>query len=151
MIQYDVELTNDRVPCLVKEKDYGDCGNMNGPSAVKDMLCLYMRLDRKAEEYVYLIALSTKGRPIAVFFLSKGVLDGSFCRPREIMQRLLLVGAAKFILAHNHPSGDIMPSEMDIMMCRKCKEAGVLMDIPLCDFMIIGNGNYYSMKEEGLL
>ena len=55
------------------------------------------------------------------------------------------------MLLHNHPSGDPVPSEQDILITNKIKEAGLLLDIPLTDHIIIGSGCYVSLKEHGLL
>ncbi|HNX08401.1 MAG TPA: JAB domain-containing protein [Bacteroidales bacterium] len=55
------------------------------------------------------------------------------------------------ILCHNHPSGNIKPSEADIKLTRKLKDAGTLMDISVLDHIIIGDNTYFSFADEGLM
>ena len=55
------------------------------------------------------------------------------------------------MLLHNHPSGDAVPSGQDILITRKIREAGALMEVPLIDHIVIGDGLYTSLKEKGLL
>lgn len=55
------------------------------------------------------------------------------------------------MLLHNHPSGDPNPSNQDILITQKIKKAGELMDIPLIDHIIVGDGCYISLKEEHLI
>ena len=64
--------------------------------------------------------------------------------------KALLCGASGIILAHNHPSGDISPSELDMQIMTRIKAAGEMLSVPLLDFVICGE-YYYSAKEEGCL
>ncbi len=67
---------------------------------------------------------------------------------REVFIRALLCGAVYMILVHNHPSGLVIPSNEDDQVCREVLESGKILSIPLTDFMIIGDGIYYSYREE---
>ena len=68
-----------------------------------------------------------------------------------ILKNALLNSASRLIVAHNHPSGNLKPSREDIAMTEKLKEAAALMDIKLLDHLVIGDNNYCSMADEGLL
>ncbi|MDE7249041.1 MAG: hypothetical protein K2N82_03970, partial [Lachnospiraceae bacterium] len=70
---------------------------------------------------------------------------------REIYYMALKHGAVKMILLHNHPSGDPQPSNEDITITQTMKKAGELMDIPLIDHIILGDGCFISLKKEELL
>ena len=60
-------------------------------------------------------------------------------------------GVCTIIIAHNHPSGNTQPSEADIHLTRKLKEAGMMLDLPVLDHLIITSEGYYSFADEGLL
>lgn len=106
-----------------------------------------LHLDRRAEEYVYVVGLTTKTQALGVFEISHGAVSASICNPREIFIRLLLCGASTFVMIHNHPSGDTNPSKADRMVAQKLKEAGDLLGITMIDSIIIGYHYYLSMKE----
>lgn len=72
------------------------------------------------------------------------------CGVREIFVRLLLSGAAQFVMIHNHPSGDDSPSGMDCQATQRLIEAGKLMGIPMVDSIIIGDVGHFSIREEGM-
>lgn len=88
------------------------------------------------------------GGPVAV---SKGILQASLTSPREVFRGAILAGAAAVILAHNHPSGDPTPSADDRLVTEQLVAAGRLLDIPVHDHIVIGNGRYVSFAEAGLL
>ncbi len=70
-------------------------------------------------------------------------------RTRDIFIKALLCGATGIILAHNHPSGDVVPSKEDMTLYDKVKEAGKIMDISILDNIIVGDG-YFSFAEAGI-
>lgn len=107
------------------------------------------RLNKQAEEYVYMIALNTKCKPLGVFEISHGAIDQSICNPREIFIKALLCGATGIILEYNHPSGDTTPSKNDMEVYQRIKEAGKIIGVNLLDNLVIGNG-YYSFTENGI-
>ena len=97
------------------------------------------------------LALNTKNHVTAVLPVSSGSLNASIVHPRELFQRAILANCASLILAHNHPSGDPAPSPEDIALTRKLIEAGLLLDIPVLDHIVLGYGRFVSFKERGLL
>ena len=78
-------------------------------------------------------------------------MNASLLSPREVFVQAFKSKASYIMLLHNHPSGDSHPSSQDIIITKKIKEAGELVEINLLDHIIIGDGNYTSLKENGLL
>jgi DNA repair protein RadC len=103
-------------------------------------------------EKVVAICLDVKNQPTAISTISMGTLHSSLVHPREVFKTAILSNAAGFILAHNHPSGDLTPSKDDLNVTKRLKEAGDLMGIDLLDHIIVGNGERYtSFREQGLM
>lgn len=146
---YKTELSDERLNVLIKEKacNYSGAESLNSPSLIAEMLNSVFCLDRQAEEYLYMIAMDTKGKPIGVFEVSHGTVDGTLCNPREIFIKALLCGASAVVVAHNHPSGDITPSKQDVASFKRLKEAGKLLGVELWDSIIVGAGCYCSLEE----
>lgn len=88
---------------------------------------------------------------MGIFELSHGTVNSSLITPREVYMKALLCGASTIVLAHNHPSGDPTPSELDINAMERIKDAGDILAIPLMDFIVCGDNCYYSAKEQGYL
>ncbi len=119
------------------------------PNAVADY---YMQdLRYLTYEQVILLMVDTKNCIIKDVIISKGTVNLSMAEPREIFINALKCGAVRIILLHNHPSGDPAPSESDIALTRRIKEAGELIGIQLLDHIIIGDNIYISLKEKGIL
>jgi len=90
--------------------------------------------------------------PICLNVVSIGCLNSSLIHPREIFKTAILSNSAGIILFHNHPSGDPEPSQEDINISTRIKEAGKIMGIELLDHIIIGSeGAFCSLKGKGLL
>lgn len=149
--KYRVELNKKRHCILVEENvsEWDGC-DVSSPDLVVDMLNSCFRLDRAAEEHVYLLSLSTKNRVLGVFEVSHGSVEVSVMEPREIFMRVLLSGGKHFILAHNHPSGDVTPSTQDVETTKRIVDAAKIMRMALLDHIIIGDG-YCSLREEGIV
>lgn len=144
---YKTELNDDLHTKLVKEKAYNyDIENLNNPSVIVNTMNNIFRMNKMSEEYLYMIALNTKCKPLGFFEISHGTANCSLSNPREIFNRLLLCGANAFVLIHNHPSGDTTPSHEDIQVCNRIQQCSELMGIDFLDNIIIGN-SYYSFRE----
>lgn len=88
---------------------------------------------------------------LGIFELSTGGIAGTVADPKLIFVGALKAGASGIILAHNHPSGNLTPSQADIDLTRKVKEGGRLLEINVLDHLIITSEGYYSFADEGLL
>ena len=106
------------------------------------------RLDR---EHFRTILLNTKNRVIRVCTVSIGGLSQAPVHPREVFKDAIRHGACTMIVVHNHPSGDASPSAEDGMITDQLAAASKLVGIPLLDHIIIGDGQYVSLREKGLL
>jgi DNA repair protein RadC len=83
--------------------------------------------------------------------VSIGSLSSSIVHPREVFQPAVSQAAASVILAHNHPSGDVSPSQDDIDLTRRLVQAGEIMGIDVLDHLIIGVDDFLSLRERGLI
>ena len=119
------------------------------PSSIADY---YMEQMRHEEvEKVLLLLLDTKLHLMEEYLLSKGTVNASLLSVREVFRHALRAGACKIVLLHNHPSGNCSPSMEDLSITKKIIEAGKLMEIPLLDHLIVGDGCYLSLKEHGYI
>lgn len=108
-------------------------------------------LMQETKEMFLTLHLDGKNRIIAMDMVSVGSLNQSIVHPREVFKTACLSNAASVILAHNHPTGDPTPSSEDITITRRLKEAGEIMGIKVLDHIIVGDGEYLSFVERGLL
>jgi DNA repair protein RadC len=102
------------------------------------------------EEFV-VICLNRANRMLGWAKVSSGGLSGTVADPKVIFQIALKSNASSIILAHNHPSGNLQPSEQDIRLTRKNKEAGLMLDLQVIDHIILTSEGYYSFADEGTL
>lgn len=155
IIQYKTMIDEDGKNVLVKEKSgyYPDVdyNRLDNPVRISCMMISVFHADKLAEEYSWLLALDNKSKLIGAFELSHGTVNSSPLGMREIFVKLCLCGAASFVIAHNHPSGDPEPSPMDIKVTKKISKAGILMGIPLLDHIIIGTESSCSLRKTGVL
>lgn len=109
-------------------------------------------LENLDREQVIVCCLDNKNQPVSVSVVSTGTLNSSLIHPREVFKTAVLSNAASIILFHNHPSGDLEPSQEDITITTRIKEAGLILGIELLDHIIIGfHHNYYSFREKNLI
>ena len=148
----------DNLNVLVKERAYNyktENSHLESADKVVKMMCDVFQIHLRAEEYVYLLSLDTKCKVLGIFEVGHGTVNACLLHTREIMIRNVLCGASAFIVAHNHPSGELSISRDDVSTTKKLYEAGELMGIHLLDHIIIGREDekeiYYSMAEHGLL
>lgn len=108
------------------------------------------KLIDKKQEYFYCVYLDTKNHIIKDKLLFIGTINESLVHPREIFKEAYLLSASGIICVHNHPSGNIEPSQNDIIMTKQLKDIGFLLGIKVLDHIIIGNNNYYSFNDNNL-
>ena len=135
---------------LVREGSVSNSNNhIRTPQDVMDVLST--EYDNAVVEMAQMLALDTKNKIIGIFTISTGSLNASIIHPRDIFQRAILSNAASVILAHNHPSGDPTPSSEDTELTKKLVDAGKILDIPILDHVVIGEGKFVSLKERGII
>ena len=145
-----VMLDKDYKNILVKEfsANYkSDIDRLDKPENIVKVVNDVFHLNEKAEEYLYLLCMTSKCKPISFFEVSHGTHNASLAGGREIMIRALLSGATNIVLIHNHPSGEPEPSYQDTLITKKVRQLTELHDIGFCDHIIIGRDSYFSYKE----
>ncbi len=108
-------------------------------------------LRRARKEHLVALYLDAQNHLIARETISIGSLNTTRTHPREILQPAIACSALGFILAHNHPSGSLTPSQDDADFTRAIKRASEIIGISLYDHLIVSAGGYVSLKEKGLL
>ncbi len=102
-------------------------------------------------EEFWIVYLNNANRVLHTVLLSKGGITGTLVDVRLVMKEALELGAVALILAHNHPSGILTPSEADKNITQKLKEAGGTLDIKILDHLIITEKDYYSFADHHIL
>lgn len=104
-----------------------------------------------SKEHFRVIFLNTKNYVIQIKDISIGSLNSSIVHPREVFIEAIKVSSAAIILCHNHPSGDVTPSQEDINITKRLIEAGKIIGIEVLDHIIIGDINYLSFKGKNII
>ena len=108
-------------------------------------------LDKSAEEF-YVVFLNAANRLVQVQQISSGGMTSTLVDTRILFKKALeLKGVTQLILAHNHPSGNLQPSEPDKRLTQRVKEAAQLLDYKLLDHLILAGNQFYSFADNGLL
>ena len=149
IVTYDLEKDENDMPMLVKESSQ-NCPSISNsitdPGEAVAVLKQALQLDRKMEEHFCLMAMRSK-KVIGIFKVNVGTINNSLVNTAGIFTRLLLCGATHFIIAHNHPSGNVSPSPEDEKVTENISE---MMGIIFCDHIIIGSG-YFSFLEQNMM
>lgn len=101
----------------------------------------------QAQERFAIVLLDVKHRLLGIRVISIGTATETLAHPREIFREVLRQGATRAIVAHNHPSGNIEPSPEDVTLTRQLLAGAQFLGIPLLDHLILGNGNYLSIRQ----
>jgi DNA repair protein RadC len=112
---------------------------------------LHARLSYQAIEEIWVAYLDIGNRLIADEIVGRGTISEAKLYPREVLRRALEMGATSLILAHNHPSGDPMPSREDIAATRRLCRAALPLDIVVHDHIIVARSGWVSFRAQGLL
>ncbi len=122
------------------------------PSITKpaDLLPIVSDIKDRRKEYFVAVFLNARNQVICREDVSVGSLNASLVHPREVFQPAVGSSAASVCLCHNHPSGDVTPSQEDIELTRRMVQAGEIMGIEILDHLIVGAERFLSMKEANL-
>ncbi|MCS7231954.1 MAG: DNA repair protein RadC [Elusimicrobiota bacterium] len=118
------------------------------PKDVYERLSAY-RTAKK--EHFFVFYLDTKNQEIHCELISVGILNASLVHPREVFEPAIKHLAAQIIIAHNHPSGSLEPSEEDIQLTKRLIKAAEILGIELIDHIIISKEGYYSFKQNKII
>lgn len=117
-----------------------------------DIYKYYMEsLRYQYKEIFKVVLLNTKNEIITDVDISMGTLNSSLVHPREVFREAIRRSSNKIILLHNHPSGNAQPSKEDKSVTNRLKECGEIIGIEVVDHIIIGDGVYFSFKENMLI
>ena len=137
---------------LVRRLNYQqvlDCDVISHPKHLIDWLKKTIGLLQ--QEYLIAVFLDVKNHVIGYKEVFKGSIDNVNIQARDIFAQALKTGAARIIIAHNHPSQSVLPSNADDEVTMSLYQASLLMNIPLMDHIIVSYDNYFSYKEQGRL
>lgn len=109
------------------------------------------RMAAEEVEVFVVMALDAQSRVIALQEVTRGLVDSTMVHPREVFRAAIVLNASAVIIAHNHPSGELSPSQEDREMTEQLSTAGRHIDIPVHDHLIIGVSDYLSFAERGYL
>ncbi|MFN5513964.1 MAG: RadC family protein [Cyanobacteriota bacterium] len=101
----------------------------------------------QSQEHFAVVMLDIKNRLLATQVLTIGTATETLIHPREIFKEVIRQGATRLIVAHNHPSGGLDPSPEDIQLTEVLLKSAQLLQIPLLDHLILGQGNYASLRQ----
>lgn len=125
-----------------------DRPQIRGPEDIYALLSDALRQEKR--EHFVAVLMDTKNKVLKTETISIGTLDSSLVHPREVFRAAIREGAACMIVAHNHPSGDPTPSPEDIQVTKRLQEVGKLVGIELLDHIIVGDGDYTSLRQRGM-
>ena len=103
------------------------------------------------KEHFFVIGINRAYCMRYIDHVSTGTMHGTIAEPREVFRNGIHLGASCIILVHNHPSGSLIPSKMDIKVTKELVKAGKLLKIEIIDHIIVSSEGYYSFSDEGQL
>jgi DNA repair protein RadC len=133
---------------LVRRRETPEQIKITSSKDAADQLTFIQDLDH---EQFWSIYLNRQNKIIRTEFVNKGNATSSIVNVQGIIKRALELNAQAFIVAHNHPSGNLRPSDADVSITKQLKTAGKFFDIQLLDSMIITSTGYYSLADEGIM
>jgi len=132
-------------------KIYGDQKKAALSTSQDAYFLLKDKLEHLKQEALVVLLRDAKGQLISLNQVALGTLSQVLIHPREVFFPAIRQKAHSMIIAHNHPSGDPTPSQADLEMTRRLLSSGQIIGIPIDDHLIIGKGNYVSLKEKGFI
>jgi DNA repair protein RadC len=118
----------------------------------EDIAALFMEdMRHETKEHFRILLLNARNELMGKELISVGNITGSIVDPRDVFKPAVKRGAAAIVLVHNHPSGNLKPSDADLSVTERIVEAGRILDIRVLDHLIIGNGDFVSLKREKLM
>ena len=103
------------------------------------------------KEEFYILLLNRANKVLGWYKVSEGGMSGTVVDPKLIFSVALKGLACSIFLAHNHPSGNLLPSSQDIEITKRLKQAGELLEILVLDHLILSSEGYYSFADEGMM
>ncbi len=145
---YNSNLAEIKITYRNKQK-FSEMIKVTCSSDVVDVLRSFWSDQLEYREEFAVICLNRANRILGYSFISSGGMAGTVADAKVIFQMALKSNASSMILAHNHPSGNKLPSNQDIELTKKMKQIGELLDLPVLDHIILTAETYYSLADEG--
>jgi DNA repair protein RadC len=123
--------------------------SLTSPQAVANYL--KETLGREKKEHFVILLLDPQNKLIHLESISVGTVNEALVHPREVFEPAIRRLATKVIIAHNHPSGELEPSDEDLRLTQRLVSVGAIIDIPVVDHVIISSRGYFSLKQKRLL
>jgi DNA repair protein RadC len=140
---------------ISKRLEKEECLRKNKSVIIKSPRDLFPLLKEKIinfhKEYFMVVSLDNRNKIISVDVVSIGTLNSSLIHPRETFEVAIKNHAAGIIICHNHPSGELKPSEDDLFVTQNLIKAGKLLGIEITDHLIVSKDGYYSFKEKKMI
>lgn len=124
---------------------------VSSEDAYKYLLPTYKKGTICYKEYFKVLFLNQASQVLGYTLISEGGITETSVDVRVILQAALLTNSVALVLAHNHPSGNLKPSQEDIKITKQVKDAAQLMRIAVIDHLILTDAGYYSFSDEGQL
>ena len=131
--------------CLVMENTDGEIIRINNEEDAYELV--RQELVNSDREMILSIMLTVKNDLIGVETVSIGSVTASTTTPRDVFKSAILANAIAIIVCHNHPSGNLIPSDSDIELTKQIVEAGELLGIKVLDHLIVSNKGYKSLRD----
>jgi len=123
--------------------------SLTSPQKVADYL--REKIGREKKEHFVILLLDSQNNLIRIDDISIGTLNEALVHPREVFEPAIRLLASRMILAHNHPSGDLDPSDEDLKLTQRLQSVGEVLGIPIIDHFIVSCDGYISFSEKRLL
>jgi DNA repair protein RadC len=119
-------------------------------SVMQRILLRENKIDRNKEHF-WIIGLSSTNKILYIELISLGTVTAVLVEPMEVFSIALQKRSVKVMLIHNHPSGELSPSEADKDLTDRLQQIGLFLEVPVIDHLIISEKSYYSFADSGLL
>ena len=133
---------------LVKEQEFKYNHKICSTSDLVDFIMNVLNINNEAQEVVYLLSLNSKNQLVSFTEIARGGINMCNISQNEIFKNVLLSNCNKFILTHNHPSGDPTPSKNDIEITKKILNSSKILNIEFLDHLVIGDNEYKSIMKD---
>lgn len=142
-----LQATSPRIRLVTVEQRWtiAEAPRVSGPYEARDVLIPYF--EGKDREHFVVLHLDSAHRPLSAEVVSVGSLNQSIVHPREVFKGALLANAQAIIAAHNHPSGNLDPSDADRRAFDQLTSAGELLGIKVLDFLIVSGPRFRSLVD----
>ena len=107
------------------------------------------RLEDQPQEHFFVVTVDPRLRILGTHLVAKGGISHVHVLPREVFRPAILDGATGILIAHNHPTGDPEPSQEDVELTARLRQAGELIGIKVLDHLVVGREGYVSLRERG--